>query len=32
MSAERWRCFVAIPIGEALREDLRTAVDWMARP
>ena len=26
MSAERWRCFVAIPIGDALREDLRTAV------
>lgn len=32
MSAERWRCFVAIPIGEALREGLRQAVDgWRAR-
>ena len=32
MSAERWRCFVAIPIGEALRDDLRTAVDgWRGR-
>ena len=32
MSVERWRCFVAIPIGEALREDLRTAVDgWRGR-
>ena len=32
MSAERWRCFVAIPIGEALREDLRTAVaGWRDR-
>ena len=32
MSDERWRCFVAIPIGEALRDDLRTAVDgWRGR-
>ena len=32
MSAERWRCFVAIPIGDALRQDLRTAVDgWRGR-
>ena len=32
MSDERWRCFVAIPIGEALRADLRTAVDeWRGR-
>jgi 2'-5' RNA ligase len=32
MITERWRCFVAIPIGEALREDLRTAVDgWRGR-
>ncbi len=27
MSGERWRCFVAIPIGEGLRADLRTLVD-----
>jgi RNA 2',3'-cyclic 3'-phosphodiesterase len=32
MSDARWRCFVAIPIGEALRDDLRTAVDgWRGR-
>jgi 2'-5' RNA ligase len=32
MSVERWRCFVAIPIGEALRGDLRTSVDgWRGR-
>jgi 2'-5' RNA ligase len=32
MRVERWRCFVAIPIGEALRDDLRTAVDgWRGR-
>ena len=32
MSNERWRCFVAIPIGEALRDDLRVAVDeWRGR-
>ena len=32
MSHERWRCFVAIPIGEALRNDLRAAVDdWRGR-
>ena len=32
MSAERWRCFVAIPIGDGLREDLRTAVEgWRGR-
>jgi RNA 2',3'-cyclic 3'-phosphodiesterase len=31
MSDERWRCFVAIPIGEALRAELRTAADaWRA--
>ena len=27
MSVERWRCFVAVPIGEALRNELRSAVD-----
>ncbi|MEJ7803794.1 MAG: RNA 2',3'-cyclic phosphodiesterase [Candidatus Limnocylindria bacterium] len=27
MSDDRWRCFVAVPIGEALRADLRTLVD-----
>jgi len=27
MIDERWRCFVAVPIGEALRADLRIAVD-----
>ena len=32
MSGERWRCFVAIPIGDALRHDLRAAVDgWRGR-
>lgn len=32
MIAERWRCFVAIPIAEALREELRSAVDgWRGR-
>ena len=32
MSVERWRCFVAIPIGEALRADLRAAVEgWRRR-
>ena len=27
MSDERWRCFVAVPIGEELRADLKAAVD-----
>ncbi len=27
MTDDRWRCFVAVPIGEALRADLRTLVD-----
>jgi len=32
MSDERWRCFVAIPIGEELRDELRAAVEhWRAR-
>ena len=32
MTAERWRCFVAVPIGAALRDDLRIAVDgWRPR-
>ena len=32
MSDERWRCFVAIPIGETLRDDLGAAVDeWRGR-
>jgi RNA 2',3'-cyclic 3'-phosphodiesterase len=32
MTDERWRCFVAIPIGEELRDDLRKAVDgWRSR-
>ena len=32
MSIERWRCFVAISIGDGLRRDLRTAVDgWRGR-
>lgn len=32
MSDERWRCFVAAPIGEELRADLAAAVDeWRAR-
>lgn len=30
--SERWRCFVAVPIGDALRRDLRDAVErWRAR-
>lgn len=29
MTDERWRCFVAVPIGERLRADLRTALnEW----
>ena len=33
MSDERWRCFVAVPIGEALRRDLAAAVEgWRLRP
>lgn len=29
MTDERWRCFVAVPIGEGLRADLRrAAADW----
>jgi 2'-5' RNA ligase len=29
--SDRWRCFVAVPIGEALRADLAVAVDgWRA--
>jgi 2'-5' RNA ligase len=33
MSDERWRCFVAVPITEALRAELAAAVDeWRARP
>lgn len=32
MSEGRWRCFVAIPIGDELRADLRAAVDaWRGR-
>ena len=32
MTEERWRCFVAVPIGEALRDDLRAAVEgWRDR-
>ena len=32
MSAEHWRCFVAIPIGDALRQDLWTALaGWRDR-
>ncbi|CAN5361635.1 hypothetical protein BH24CHL10_BH24CHL10_04270 [soil metagenome] len=27
MSDDRWRCFVAVPIGEAQRADLRAALD-----
>ena len=27
MTDERWRCFVAVPIGEGLRADLRAALD-----
>jgi 2'-5' RNA ligase len=33
MTGERWRCFVAVPIGESLRADLRAAVDaWRDDP
>ncbi len=33
MTAERWRLFVAVPIGEALRADLAAAVEaWRRRP
>jgi 2'-5' RNA ligase len=33
MNAERWRCFVAVPIGEGLRGELAAAVDgWRVRP
>ena len=33
MTGERWRCFVAVPIGESLRADLRAAVDaWRKEP
>ena len=32
MSDERWRCFVAVPLGETLRRDLAAAVDgWRLR-
>ena len=32
MTDERWRCFVAVPIGEVLRDDLRiVAESWRAR-
>jgi len=32
MTGERWRCFVAVPIGVALRENLRVAVEpWRNR-
>jgi 2'-5' RNA ligase len=32
MTDERWRCFVAVPIGAALRENLRVAVEpWRSR-
>jgi len=27
MIAERWRCFVAVPIGDTLRTDLLGVVD-----
>ena len=31
--AERWRCFVAVPIGDDLRSSLAAAVgDWRSRP
>ena len=31
--SDRWRCFVAVPIGEELREALAGAVEaWRARP
>jgi RNA 2',3'-cyclic 3'-phosphodiesterase len=33
MSDERWRCFVAVPLGEPLRRELAAAVDdWRRRP
>ena len=32
MSDDRWRCFVAVPIGEALRDNLRVAVDAWRGP
>ena len=32
MTDEHWRCFVAVPIGDALRENLRDAVEaWRKR-
>jgi 2'-5' RNA ligase len=33
MNAERWRCFVAVPLGEELRTDLVRSVDaWRRDP
>jgi 2'-5' RNA ligase len=33
MTPERWRCFVAVPIGERLRAELAAAADhWRPRP
>jgi 2'-5' RNA ligase len=33
MIDERWRCFVAVPLAEALRRDISAAVDaWRDRP
>ena len=33
MSDARWRCFIAVPLGGALRRDLALAVDlWRERP
>ena len=33
MSTERWRCFVAVPLGEELRRELALAADgWRLRP
>lgn len=33
MTDERWRCFVAVPIGKRLRADLRTALrEWRSGP
>ena len=33
MMTGRWRCFVAVPIGDALRHDLAAAMDaWRERP
>ncbi len=32
MSDDRWRCFVAVPIGGALRDNLRVAVDAWSGP